>query len=233
MRILSCTGSILLIILFIQIEANSTPVKQDFQNLLTWQNTAIISLGIGLAGITHRWDDNLDRQAHRLPVFKVTADPSNIYGSSTFNLPATLGFYLFSKAIKRPGLQAVSSDLLRALLWTQTLVGPVKHATRRNRPDGSNQLSFPSGHTANAFAIAGVMNAHYGARIGVPFYAWSMLVGGARLEGHRHFLSDVVAGAAFGIVVGRVVSHTTSTDKIALFPTPIPGGMGLTLMFKR
>ena len=232
MRLQLCVSLLILTLINTNVQANNSLIKQDFHNLLTQKNISIIGIGIGLAGIAHRWDDNLDGQAHKLPIFKVTADPSNIYGSSFFNLPATLGLYLFARAAKRPQLQAVSSDLLRALLWTQALIGPVKHATRRHRPDRSNRLSFPSGHTANAFAIAGVMHAHYGPRLSVPFYVWSLLVGGARMEDNRHFLSDVIAGAAFGIVVGRLIANTRHAKTIAILPVLYPKGMGLTLTLK-
>ena len=44
-------------------EANSHALKQDVQALLTWGNSSIVALGMGAAGIVHRWDDNLVGQA--------------------------------------------------------------------------------------------------------------------------------------------------------------------------
>ncbi len=231
MKRLFCIWAGLWITVSSSVEADTGVIRRDFQNLLTWENTGIVALGMGMAGMVYRWDDDLVGKAERVPIFEVTADPSNVYGSSTFNLPVTVGLWLFSKALKRPKLKAVSSDLLRALIFTQALVGPIKHGVRRNRPDGSNRLSFPSGHTANAFAIAGVLNKHYGLRVGIPFYAWSVLVGGGRMEEDRHFLSDVVAGAAIGLVVGRSMSRTES-EKVSVLPVPMSGGMGLILRFR-
>ena len=213
------------------VEADTGGIKRDFKNLITWENTAIVTTGMGFAGIAHRWDDDLVGEVERLSVFELTADPSNAYGSSTFNLPAALGLWLFSKALNRPKLEAVSSDLLRSLVYTQLLVGPIKHASRRYRPDGSNRLSFPSGHTANAFAIAGVLNSHFGPRVGIPFYAWSVLVAGARMEGNRHYLSDVIAGSAIGIVVGRSISRAGS-ERISILPVPLSKGMMITMTFR-
>ena len=186
---------------------------------------------MGMAGIVHRWDDDLVGKAESVPIFEVTADPSNVYGSSRFNLPVTFGLWIFSKALKQPKLNAVSSDLLRALVFTQALVSPIKHGVRRNRPDGSNRLSFPSGHTANAFAIAGVLNQHYGLKVGIPFYAWGLLVAGGRMEENRHYLSDVAAGAAIGLLVGRSMSRT-EPEKISILPEPMSGGMGVILSFR-
>jgi len=39
---------------------------------------------------------------------------------------------------------------------------------QRTRPDGSDNSSFPSGHSASAFATTGVLQHHYGWKVGVP-----------------------------------------------------------------
>ena len=230
MRVLFCICIGLTTLLCSGSDARSGVLKRDARALLTWENATLLALGMGMAGAVYRWDNDLVGQAESVSIFEVTADPSNVYGSSTFNLPATFGLWLFSKAARRPKLEAVSSDLLRALVWNQALVGPIKHGVRRTRPNGSNRLSFPSGHTANAFAIAGVVNQHYGSRVGVPFYAWGVLVAGGRMEEDLHFLSDVVAGAAIGLVVGRSVSRT-EPKTLSILPLPVPGGVALILKF--
>jgi len=203
-------------------------VKRDVQGLATWGNAGVLTVGMGVAGIAHRWDSDLVGQLEGNPLFEVTTDPTNLYGSSAFNLPATFGLWLFSRASGNRKLEAVSCDLLRALGNSLLAVGPIKHGVRRSRPDGSNRLSFPSGHTANAFAMAGVLNQHYGLRVGVPFYACGVLVAGGRMEEDLHFLSDVVAGAAIGLVVGRSVSRTDA-GRVSLLPSPTLGGVVLTL----
>ena len=60
---------------------------------------------------------------------------------------------------------------MRAQVLSQTLVQALKYTVRRERPDGSNNKSFPSGHSASAFATATVLHRHYGWKIGVPAYA--------------------------------------------------------------
>lgn len=78
-------------------------------------------------------------------------------------------------------------------------------AVGRERPNGENNKSFPSGHTSNAFTLAAVAERHYGWKVGVPACLAAGLVGASRLEQDKHYLSDVVAGAALGYVVGRTV----------------------------
>ena len=83
----------------------------------------------------------------------------------------------------------------------------VKRLADRNRPDGSNNFSFPSGHTANAFAAAEFLNQEYrdvSPWIGYAGYAVATATGALRMYNNKHWLSDVVAGAGFGILSTKV-----------------------------
>jgi membrane-associated phospholipid phosphatase len=100
----------------------------------------------------------------------------------------------------------------------------LKAATARNRPvlytgaaldladPAESRLSWPSGHTSTAFAVATsyVLSmsrvddpAPKGLQIGVM--AAAAMVGGLRVAAGRHFPSDVVSGAAVGIGTAFVV----------------------------
>jgi hypothetical protein len=72
----------------------------------------------------------------------------------------------------------------------------------RTRPDGSDNRSFPSGHTSAAFALASVAEQHYGWKVGAAAYAAAAAMGASRLMEDKHYLSDVVAGATIGYMVG-------------------------------
>jgi len=83
----------------------------------------------------------------------------------------------------------------------------VKHLADRNRPDGSNNYSFPSGHTANAFAAAEFLNQEYrdvSPWIGYAGYTVATATGVLRMYNNKHWLSDVVAGAGFGIASTKI-----------------------------
>jgi len=74
---------------------------------------------------------------------------------------------------------------------------------------GSNNLSFPSGHTADSFAIATVVHQYYGNTAGMIGYAAASFVALSRTREDRHWASDLAAGATIGYIVGRTVSHRT------------------------
>lgn len=59
--------------------------------------------------------------------------------------------------------------------------------------------AFPSGHTASAFAFAGILLLLYGRRIGALALALAALVGVSRVAVGAHWPLDVLAGAAIGL----------------------------------
>jgi len=116
--------------------------------------------------------------------------------------------------------------------WT----GALKYSLHRQRPDGSDYYSLPSGHSSSAFALATVAERHYGWRVGVPAYLVAAGIGLSRVESNRHYLSDVIAGGALGVTVGRAVTRLNGERpagrrRISVGPTTDPrgGGIGLGL----
>jgi len=92
------------------------------------------------------------------------------------------------------------------------LVMGIKFTVRRRRPEGewggiyrnTDPHSFPSGHAARSFLIA-VIAAWFGpAWLAILLWTWAPLVALARVAMGVHYVSDIVAGALFGIVIALV-----------------------------
>ncbi|EEW11389.1 PAP2 superfamily protein [Vibrio mimicus] len=85
------------------------------------------------------------------------------------------------------------------------------------RPDGSGNDSFPSNHTANAFAAATTLNIRYGWEVGLPAYGVAALSGVGRVEGNKHYWRDVLAGAVLGTVSAWIFTESLD-DSVQVLP---------------
>lgn len=92
-------------------------------------------------------------------------------------------------------------------LYSFTLSGTTTLCTKiifnRTRPDGGNH-SFPSGHTSTAFSTATIIAYEY-PKWKIPAYTAAGMVALSRIALKRHYLGDVLVGAAVGIASGWLV----------------------------
>ncbi|HUL03697.1 MAG TPA: phosphatase PAP2 family protein [Gemmatimonadales bacterium] len=114
--------------------------------------------------------------------------------------------------------------LANALAWTATSGEWLKVVFHRERPvmytadapaalaDRDNLKSFPSGHTALAFAaatsylvIAQRQHLPHRERNALLLYGGATLVGALRVVAGKHFPTDALGGAALGIGIGWLV----------------------------
>lgn len=85
-----------------------------------------------------------------------------------------------------------------SLLGLVVFVHLTKMVVQRRRPDGSDNFSFPSGHTAVSWLMA------HAYRWNPLVVVWAGIVSVSRVILRRHYPSDVVAGAITGVLFGRV-----------------------------
>lgn len=107
--------------------------------------------------------------------------------------------------------------LIKSELLMLAMVVPLKRFTNSIRPDQSNRYSFPSGHTAQAFMAATFLSKEYGERsLLYPVFAYTTAsaVGVMRMLNNKHYLTDVLAGAAIGILSTQLVYFAHSAHKI-------------------
>lgn len=110
-------------------------------------------------------------------------------------------------------------DVVTANTISYIVVTAVKNSVKANRPDGSDRLSFPSGHTAIAFTHATLLYQEY--KDANFWYASSGFVfatatGILRVANNKHYTSDVLTGAGIGIASGILVSYYNPFQKLLL-----------------
>lgn len=103
----------------------------------------------------------------------------------------------------------------------------LKTAIHKNRPDGSDNDAFPSGHTSMAFQGAAFLQRRYGWQYGAPAFALASYVGYSRVNNDHHDSRDVLAGALIGIAASYYFAEPFYGVQVT--PTAGLNGVGLQL----
>ena len=200
-------------------------VARDFKNFFsadTGRTMGYVSL---VAIASAPWDREGVNNGFNLPTTVFQA--GNVLGSFAFQVSAGFAAYGVGKTMGDQKVAHVGRDIVRAQILSQTLVQALKYTVRRDRPDHSNDKSFPSGHAASAFATATVLHRHYGWAVGGPAYVLGGYVALARMAWNRHHASDVVMGAGFGIASARTVTMSVGKNQFNLGVQPQTGGASI------
>jgi PAP2 superfamily len=157
------------------------------------------------------------------------------------------GLLISGLVFKDPHFTTMGREAIEASIFAGLIANIIKPVFGRERPEasnnatlfkpGSSNYSFPSGHATVAFSVASVIAARS------PGWFWPTLayttasvVAFDRVNDRAHFPSDVLAGAAIGISIGRFIVHRHERSdydkpKVSVSLTPIPHGLGLVARF--
>ncbi len=148
-----------------------------------------------------------DRVQEGLPNFEMKFDDYLQYAPWAAHLALGLGGL---KGVSKNRYQIVTADAFAAIMMAAVVNG-LKYTVNRTRPNGHN-ASFPSGHTATAFTGATLLAHEYGHRsvwIPIAGYAVATTTGVMRVLNNRHYVSDVIVGAAVGILTAELAYWVT------------------------
>lgn len=194
----------------------------DFKNFFRYDTLKTLSyFGVVAVG-TAPWDREGVDNGFNLPT--TVFQGGNIIGNFLFQTGAGFATYGFAKVTHNQKAAAVGRDIVRAQLLSQGMVQATKVTVRRERPDGSNNMSFPSGHAASMFATASILHTYYGWKVGAPAYVLGSYVGLARMSFNKHHATDVVMGAGFGFVSAKTVTMSFGSSKYSVGVQPQAGG---------
>ena len=142
--------------------------------------------------------DIKDVRNRYIPTFKYTFDDYLQY------VPAAATFGLKAAGVKgRNDFKRSAITYMTSMGIMTVLVNGIKYSAKVERPDGSKRNSFPSGHTAVAFANATFLDKEYGlvnAGYSIAGYGAATMTGVGRGLNNRHWVSDIFAGAGIGIL---------------------------------
>ncbi len=178
-----------------------------------------VLIGYGVVGIGSDQLKTWNRQV-RDEVMEDIDDKTSIDDFSQW-APAASVFALDALGLKaKNSLRDRSVILLTSYAIMSTTVLSLKSITHIERPDGSSRNSFPSGHTATAFAGAEFLWQEYKDKsvwIGIAGYAVAAGTGAFRVYNNRHWITDVAAGAGIGILSTKIAYWINPYVTHALF----------------
>ena len=147
------------------------------------------------------------------------------------------GMQAYSFFADDPEAHEFAKVMLKATLYSSIVTDVLKKSVQEPRPgDPSDKESFPSAHATRAFAFAATVNELHGSTWGIPAYIMATGVAYSRMNDNRHYVHDVLAGAAIGASYGISIAHRYKNKK-ANQPsnsefTALPTGDGLALGFR-
>ena len=109
------------------------------------------------------------------------------------------------RAADGPRYRAMTYDWLHAFLINAGYTTLLKEVIHRERPTARTTCRFRRGMPPTPSPWRRSPNGTTAGRPGCPGYTLASLVAVSRLQRNKHYLSDVMAGATLGYIVGRTV----------------------------
>lgn len=186
------------------------PVKlvDDLPRLLSEDNVPFLLVGTIVTA--YQWGAEDPKSSLRDDLQGLNIQPlfdfGNFYGEGWVEGGTALSSWVLGSLVEDPKLARFGRDVGESILISTVLVAGLKVAINRERPNGDD-YSFPSGHSIMSFCVAPVVTKYWGWGAGAGAYALGIWAGLSRVEDNRHYLSDVLAGATLGILIGETVAR--------------------------
>ncbi len=216
-----------------------SPLKFGWKD---WGYTGLVAGGVALAFtqdtyIQENVNGNPSGNAHWLATY--VGEP---FGNPYVATGLSLGTYIVGKSLNYDQVSDPALVAFQSVIITNTTTFMLKMLFHRQRPrEGlepdpnvwygpsleDNHLSFPSGHTATAFALASSLSTYYSDKkwVGLVLYPLAAITGWSRIYDNEHWFSDVAVGAAIGYFIGRTVAKP-ELYRWSVAPNP-SGGMNI------
>lgn len=211
-------------------------LMEDAKAASNWNNAALVGVAFGGAILIRQdLDERVRQSTARHPNrWGSTTETFGLLGNPEYQVAFLAGSYGYSLWTQDSKLHDVNRSLFSAYALTGATTLLIKVIADTDRPSErwhGGRYGFPSHHASSSFAMAAVLDEHYGARVGIPAYAVAGLIGWSRIDERAHDLSDVLFGAALGYVIGKSVAghHLHCDGRVRLCPYihPTDGSTGI------
>jgi len=205
-----------LLVLICQLFAfTRAPAQRQPSHTIRWWEAAIAVGAIGVVSVADRrvddWvqDSRSTRSNAIARVFRNGGEPELVFG-----IPG--GILVAGLISGRNDLQRSGGRVLASVVVAGLTTGAIKVITGRVRPDEtadqyvfrpfSNHDAFPSGHATMSFVLAtSLAKEIHRPWATVLLYAGATGTAWSRLNDHKHWLSDVLAGATVGFTTAKII----------------------------
>jgi membrane-associated phospholipid phosphatase len=219
------------------------------------KNWAWAGIGMGATALAFAYDGEWQNKLTSKP----SAFAANLatYVGEPFGNPIYIGGFLalnYAVACRthREKWAQLSAEALQSVVIASGITLVLKAGFHRVRPEEQEELapyqfkgpsfrtpnmSFPSGHTTVAFALASSVSAYYNNKwyVAVPAFTLAGVSGWSRIYQQKHWPSDVVLGALIGTTVGYTLHNISRAKnrKLSFLVSPnFNGGASLCASFK-
>ncbi len=119
----------------------------------------------------------------------------------------------------------------KSILTNTAATFALKYSIKKQRPNGKDNRSFPSGHTSTSFQSAAFLHRRYGLKAAIPLYLGASYVAYSRVDSKNHDTTDVLAGALIGGLSSYYFTSPYKAQKQLVRLTPIvsTGTVGVQL----
>ena len=210
-----------------QIKVNTYPVATQEKKMINKKNSCVKSYIIPAVFISYGFVSLGKNSIHQIDLntkMEIREDHSGFITKIDNYLQYSPAVAVY--ALNAFGVKGENNFRDRTMIYALTTVISsaavlsLKSVTKVQRPDGSANNSFPSGHTTTAFAAAAFLQHEYknvSPWYGIVGYAAATATGVIRLYNNKHWVSDVVAGAGVGIISNKLAYLIYPAIKRKLF----------------
>lgn len=204
-----------------------------------WEVGAVAGAGLLTMAVVDAPVQKWSRAPHGTAATDDLASALNYFGQWEVVVPVTGGLILFGLAAKKPDVLHAGYRVGASVLLAGAVTMVFKYALGRVRPDDTNNewdyrpfsgnTAMWSGHTALAFSFATALSQEiHKPWATVGLYTLATGTAWARVYDNRHWVSDVVVGAAVGVASAKLATgRWTIFGLRAPVPLATPGGLGL------